>query len=399
MEAFFSPRKMFSPTTFESMDIDSDPIIDCQSSQGSEPFLCDLVFSFDTTGSMRSVISSLRKNLSETVDKLFKEIDGIRIGIIAHGDYCDYPKMLWKLDLTKDQEQVKNFILESKDTGGGDAPECYEFALHVATKMSWKADVKILVIMGDESPHDKGYIMNKKIPGFDKILHIDWKEEVKKLKEEKVTIFSCHAQADRNRHAIKFYNEISKETNGMYFVLDELQAFQFYMMSICLKAADEADVLKMIRERQEELEKQLQGLTLDEDKKKEVMFDLGKMTSALKSVESGEMFTSPEFNEAKKSIKKIYKTPSRSTAYINNSIDVNRTTISSCTLDMMTRLKDEDDEEPMKIDEKRSYEEGEQKDKKRSYEEEEEIKAPEKINKKKWILDKPTKNPVFEDEE
>src|SRR5215468_8082549 len=49
----------------------------------------EVVFSFDTTGSMYPCLTQVRRNVKSTVTRLFEEIPGIRIGIIAHGDYCD----------------------------------------------------------------------------------------------------------------------------------------------------------------------------------------------------------------------------------------------------------------------------------------------------------------------
>jgi hypothetical protein len=56
---------------------------------GSESSAVEIVFSFDTTGSMSSCLGEVRKKVSETCARLMKDIPKIRIGIIAHGDYGD----------------------------------------------------------------------------------------------------------------------------------------------------------------------------------------------------------------------------------------------------------------------------------------------------------------------
>lgn len=226
------------------------------------PFLVDVVFSFDTTGSMASVISSVRSNLTSTVDRLFATVEGIRIGIIVHGDYCDFPNMMWLLEPTKDQEMIKNFIKESPDTSGGDAPECYEMALYAANRIEWKADVKVLVVIGDAEPHSKGYPLPPRVRNhIDKhTLDIDWKAEVEVCKENKITVFSCHAQP--RPHTLSFYDHISRVTGGYYFPLTQLQAFKDYMVAICLRAADSADTLADIEQSRRELDEQLQNLRI-----------------------------------------------------------------------------------------------------------------------------------------
>lgn len=222
----------------------------------------DVVFSFDTTGSMSSVIESVRNNLKETVERLFADIEGIRIGIIVHGDYCDYPKMMWVLQPTNNVEEIKEFIKHSPNTGGGDCPECYELVLHAATKIQWQAPVKVLVVIGDESPHDLGYHLDAevhRVVGHSR-LTLDWHKLAEDLKDLKVTVFSCHARPESNMGAFPFYEEISRVTGGYYFPLNQLQAFKDYMVAICLRAADSADVLALLEQQQRDLEERMKGL-------------------------------------------------------------------------------------------------------------------------------------------
>ena len=94
----------------------------------------EVVFSFDTTGSMYPCLAQVRRNVKNTVTRLFEEIPGIRIGVIAHGDYCDKGStyVTSHLPLTKDVNAIVKFVETVKPTGGGDAPECYELVLHEA---------------------------------------------------------------------------------------------------------------------------------------------------------------------------------------------------------------------------------------------------------------------------
>lgn len=60
------------------------------------PKTVDLVLSFDTTGSMYSYLDTLRKALAALVRDLTAKAARhgvtLRIGVIAHGDYCDKAK-------------------------------------------------------------------------------------------------------------------------------------------------------------------------------------------------------------------------------------------------------------------------------------------------------------------
>ena len=332
--------------------------------------LCDVVFSFDTTGSMSSVIESVRNNLQKTIERLFQEIKGIRIGIISHGDYCDYPNMCWMIDLSTDIESIKEFIKEVPKTSGGDAPEMYEYVLHIARGMKWKSNVRVLVVIGDQEPHTLGYevyyIPNRykrknylltpvkkrikrdiyeeevdtsyersdvmedevevedkeeeiiKIPGFKPKLHLDWKEELKMLIKDKITIFGCQALSNINP-TVSFYKDISSNSGGYHFKLDKLNMFPEYMIQICNMAADAAEGAKLLLEEKEELERVLSqhiesGILPSEQKYKE----LEHLSQAVESLSIS--YFSPEAIKTAKKIRIIKCESSRAEKYESKDI-------------------------------------------------------------------------------
>ena len=66
----------------------------------------------------------MRNKLQQLVRKLLADIPNIRIGIIAHGDYCDYTNYVAKIqDLTSDVDTLVDFAQKTPSTGGGDMPE------------------------------------------------------------------------------------------------------------------------------------------------------------------------------------------------------------------------------------------------------------------------------------
>jgi hypothetical protein len=170
----------------------------------------DIVISFDTTGSMYPCLAEVRRKVDETTKRLFKEIPNLRIGIVAHGDYCDSRIYVTKhLQLTDDPTAVSYFVKNVEATGGGDAPECYELVLHeVANQMKWAKDSKRLLIMiGDEVPHPVAH--NPK--------RLDWRKEAQSLLNEGVLIHGV--QALNNRHAESFYSELASITGGFHLRL------------------------------------------------------------------------------------------------------------------------------------------------------------------------------------
>ena len=184
----------------------------------------DLCISFDDTGSMYTIRSQVRSNINSLVDRLFDDIPKLRIGIIIHNDYCDSPRHIFVQDFTSDKEKIKKFVNQNSPCGGGDAPECYELALHEASKLSWKSDRRALVMIGDEVPHQVGY----RYGSF--VNNLDWKKETEALNAMDVKIYGV--QALGRRSSTFFYDGISKMTGGIKLDLSQFQHIPTYINAI-----------------------------------------------------------------------------------------------------------------------------------------------------------------------
>lgn len=193
----------------------------------------DLAISFDDTGSMYSVRMQVRAHIKDMVDRLSKDMPGIRFAIIIHNDYCDAPNHIFVQDFTSDIAKVKKFIDRDSPRGGGDAPECYELALAEARKLKWKSEKKALVMIGDETPHSKGYSYR----GIT-CVH-DWKEEAKALGESGIAIYGVQALGLRTSNY--FYDGISKMTGGTKLDLSQFQHVVTYINAIAYKQAGTLD--------------------------------------------------------------------------------------------------------------------------------------------------------------
>lgn len=195
----------------------------------------DVCFSFDTTGSMYPCLTQVRRSIRETVKQLFKDIDNLRISIIAHGDYCDAdnPYTIMVKDFSDNEEELIDFINDVKPTYGGDAPECYELVLNQArTKLSWKSGrSKVLVIIGDDVPHGPTYKGN--------VNNIDWRNELGLLLESSINVYGIHAMPGCRKHSKPFYQEIAQKTGGFYLTLDQFSNITDLIMAICYKQEGE----------------------------------------------------------------------------------------------------------------------------------------------------------------
>lgn len=178
------------------------------------PQMIEVLVSFDTTGSMAPAIRQVRSNVRALLREMFADVPNLRMGIIAHGDYCDAGTTYVTREhrLTDDEDSLISFLDTCGDTGGGDAPECYELVLHKATKYKWTPGSKrVLVLVGDDIPHGSGHAENT--------LHLDWKEEARTLASLGVQI--CAVQALARRHATSFYSQLASISGGFHLELDD----------------------------------------------------------------------------------------------------------------------------------------------------------------------------------
>lgn len=171
----------------------------------------EVAFCFDTTGSMAPCINEVRSRIEELCEAMFTDIPNLRIGMIAHGDYCDGERCISILPLTNDKAAIFKFIRTASATGGGDADECYELALWAARNcMGWSKDNKsrVVIMAGDCAPHETGYSVGfvrntlltylsqfantSQILISDK-LDIDWRQELSAMSESHIRVvpFEC----------------------------------------------------------------------------------------------------------------------------------------------------------------------------------------------------------------
>lgn len=216
----------------------------------------DILFCFDTTGSMSQCIGEVRQHLQRTIDDLFDRVPSIRIGIIAHGDYSDEHSSycLKSLTFSRNRQRIKEFLQSTTGTGGGDLEEeCYELALHHASQMEWRGNEKVFVLIGDSRPHEKDY------EGFakGKYKYYDWRVEAQNLVAKGISIHSVQCL---NRHdCTSFYErlaQISQNLGGKHLKLGEFIDMPDLFVAICMKHAASS---KQYKQFQAEMAERVRG--------------------------------------------------------------------------------------------------------------------------------------------
>ncbi|MBD2567474.1 vWA domain-containing protein [Anabaena lutea] len=190
----------------------------------------EVVFSFDTTGSMYPCLTQVRRKIKNTVTRLMDELPLIKIGIIAHGDYCDAGStyVTKTFNLSGDVDKICDFVQNVEPTGGGDAPECYELVLHESQSLSWsKSASKSLVLIGDDIPHAPAHNPQK----------LNWRKEVDKLAELGISVYGV--QALNRPHATPFYQELAEKSGGFHINLDQFSYITDLFLAVCYQQSSD----------------------------------------------------------------------------------------------------------------------------------------------------------------
>ncbi len=217
-----APVPTTAPTTALSTAVTPTTTIAVTSS--TDPL--EIVITFDTTGSMYPCLTQVRSNVRTLIRELFTEIPGIRVGIIAHGDYGDL-YVTKHTNLSANQEELCRFVETVSGTGGSDWEECYELVLREAhTKVSWTpTSRKALIMIGDAIPHAP--LSPRNAP------KIDWRVEAAELVSKGVSIYSVQALGGREAGQ-KFWQPLARETGGIHLSLDQFSHAKEYIKAICL---------------------------------------------------------------------------------------------------------------------------------------------------------------------
>lgn len=129
-------------------------------------------------------------------------------------------------DLSKDLDSIVKFVDSVRPSGGGDAPEAYEFALRTVRKdFSWTSGPhnKALVMIGDASPHAPSYTTEK----------IWWRDEVKALSSIGVKIYGVQCGNDTTTKL--FYEEMASSTGGVYLDLAKVSLITDMFLAVCYR--------------------------------------------------------------------------------------------------------------------------------------------------------------------
>lgn len=125
----------------------------------------DVLFIFDTTGSMGGAISEAKAQVRSSADSVRAEYPDSQFAVASVADYPPDTPWLLSQPLTSDLTAVQSAIDPLYASGGGDGPESYTRALYEAAQatIGWRAGARHLVVLiNDNVPHDND--LNEGVP-------------------------------------------------------------------------------------------------------------------------------------------------------------------------------------------------------------------------------------------
>ncbi|HEX3911510.1 MAG TPA: hypothetical protein VHW67_12510 [Solirubrobacteraceae bacterium] len=148
------------------------------------PAHTDVMFLFDTSGSMGSVLSEAKAEIAGVIEHINATLPDAHYGVAEVRDYpfseseAEGSEKPWKLDqpLTADSSAVKTAIEPLFASGGGDFPESYGRALwetDTNPNVGWRDEARhVIVLVADNVPHD--HELDEGIPEADWAVAPPW---------------------------------------------------------------------------------------------------------------------------------------------------------------------------------------------------------------------------------
>jgi hypothetical protein len=133
-------------------------LIHTPSGRSNAPAATDVLFVFDTTGSMSGALSEAQGQATSVMSDLSGRLPSLRFGVAQLRDYGSTPVWRVEQELSADRASVQAAIDSLNAGEGGDSPEAYGTGLLQSRSdpaVGWAPGAKHLVVLiADDVPHD-----------------------------------------------------------------------------------------------------------------------------------------------------------------------------------------------------------------------------------------------------
>ncbi len=201
----------------------------------------NVIFAFDTTGSMTPWVENVQEKMDYLAAGLIKLMD-TEIALIGVGDHGDGRNMLQIKLFSDELDQLKQNIRELAPTDGQDTPEAFECLFKVLNNMDYEVPT-VLVLVTDSIPHDM-----ENYQGDDDgcPFGVDYREELEELAEnlQKVYLVTCA----EDKHILELQEELVGANSLLR--LPDFRRLTNLVMAICMDEVGELDYFMNILEKQ-----------------------------------------------------------------------------------------------------------------------------------------------------
>lgn len=181
-----------------------DTVISGEDMPGHLGMRMDIVFVFDSTGSMDNSLVGVKADILGVMRTVVKSdpVPDVRFGVVTYRDY-DSSYMEKHLPLTRDHALARTFLNKVVSGGGHGEIAHVSLAMHVAvSRMNWDLDkntARVIFLFGDMPPHGVA-------DGF------DYKRELVVAKEKGIVINTV--ACGRYPFMVSVWKEIAEATGG-----------------------------------------------------------------------------------------------------------------------------------------------------------------------------------------
>ena len=210
------------PNVEEKLEVVTHNVMPFETPSVTSEELTDMVIAFDSTGSMRSYIDSVKKYVKDLIPTMLHQNKNLKISIVVFGDYIDmksvtnheFGRAYQVIGLTNDEKKLIKFVTGAEDTSGGDPDEFYELVFRkIRTETEWrKGSSKSVLLIADYTPHPKSEYLSGICHKFSKT-PIDWKVECELLAKDGIKVDTLRIRPQIQ--FVQFYEAVSHITGGL----------------------------------------------------------------------------------------------------------------------------------------------------------------------------------------
>lgn len=194
----------------------------------------EVVFMFDTTGSMDTYLSEVQTHVQIIVREIRKRVPDARLSVIVYKDHEQGPYVTKTLPLTEKEEEVIAFLRSPtiEPGAGGGGPEAVECALFDANQLEWSPGNKgkAVILIGDKPPHGVMDSLDE-CPN-----HRDYKAEIQSLIDKHVKVYTvlCNNVAETRSN----FQWMADRTGGKFVTLEEIHDLVNLIVAVSIKESN-----------------------------------------------------------------------------------------------------------------------------------------------------------------